>query len=157
RRAAPELARIDQETNGAERGQKRAAALKRTLDTMIDEKLVDNELKELKVTIGDKEVDQAVDEVKKSYNLTEEQLSAAVGRAGYSMAEYREQMRKQIGRYKLIAEKVRKNVKVSDADVQTEYDRMTRAEGEDYEVHVRHILIAVPRNASQAQVEQARR
>jgi len=157
KRAAPELARIDQETSGAERGQKRAAAMKRTLDTMIDEKLVDNELKELKVTIGDKEVDAAIDEVKKSYNLNDEQLQQAVAREGYTLAEYREQMRKQIGRYKLISEKVRKNVKVSDADVQTEYDRMTRAEGEDYEVHVRHILIAVPRNASQAQVEQARR
>ena len=157
KRAAPELARIDQETGGAERGQKRAAAMKRTLDTMIDEKLVDNELKELKVTIGDKEVDAAIDEVKKSYNLNDEQLQQAVAREGYTLAEYREQMRKQIGRYKLISEKVRKNVKVSDADVQTEYDRMTRAEGEDYEVHIRHILIAVPRNASQAQVEQARR
>ena len=157
KRAAPELARIDQETGGAERGQKRAAAMKRILDTMIDEKLVDNELKELKVTIGDKEVDAAIDEVKKSYNLNDEQLQQAVAREGYTIAEYREQMRKQIGRYKLISEKVRKNVKVSDADVQTEYDRMTRAEGEDYEVHIRHILIAVPRNASQAQVEQGRR
>jgi len=157
KRAAPELARIDQETGGAERGQKRAAAMKRILDTMIDEKLVDNELKELKVTIGDKEVDAAIDEVKKSYNLNDEQLQQAVAREGYTVAEYREQMRKQIGRYKLISEKVRKNVKVSDADVQTEYDRMTRAEGEDYEVHIRHILIAVPRNASQAQVEQGRR
>jgi len=157
KRAAPELARVDQETTGPERAQKRAAALKRILDTMIDEKLVDNELKELKVSISDKEVDGAVDEVKKSYNLTDEQLQQAVSREGYSIAEYREQMRKQIGRYKLISEKVRKNVKVSDADVQSEYDRMTRSEGEDYEVHVRHILIAVPRNASSAQVEQARR
>jgi len=157
RRAAPELARIDQETTGAERGQKRAAALKRILDQMIDEKLVDNELKELKVTIGDKEVDAAIDEVKKSYSLNDEQLQQAVTKEGYTITEYREQMRKQIGRYKLISEKVRKNIKVSDADVQTEYDRMTRAEGEDYEVHIRHILIAVPRNASQAQVDQARR
>ncbi len=157
KRAAPELARVDQEATGPERAQKRAAALKKTLDTMIDEKLVDNELKELKVTINDKEVDAAVDEVKKSYNLTDDQLQQAVAREGYSMAEYREQMRKQIGRYKLINEKVRKNVKVSEADVKSEYDRMTRAEGEDYEVHVRHILIAVPRTASQAQVDQARR
>ena len=157
KRAAPELARVDQEFTGPDRAQRRAAALKKTLDTMIDEKLVDNELRELKVTIGDKEVDAAVDEVKKSYNLTDDQLQQAVAREGYSMAEYREQMRKQIGRYKLISEKVRKNVKVSDADVKGEYDRMTRAEGEDYEVHVRHILIAVPRTASQAQADQARR
>jgi peptidyl-prolyl cis-trans isomerase SurA len=157
KRAGPELARVDQEATGPDRAQKRAAALKRVLDTMIDEKLVDNELRELKVTISDKEVDGAVDEVKKSYNLTDEQLQQAVSREGYSIAEYREQMRKQIGRYKLISEKVRKNVKVSDADVQSEYDRMTRAEGEDYEVHIRHILIAVPRSASAAQVEQARR
>ena len=157
KRAAPELAKVDQEATGPERAQKRAAAMRKVLDTMIDEKLVDMELKELKVTIGDKEVDAAIDEVKKSYNLTDEQLAAAVAREGYSMAEYREQMRKQIGRYKLISEKVRKNVKVSEADVKSEYDRMTRSEGEDYEVHVRHILIAVPRNASQAAVDQARR
>ena len=157
KRAAPELARVDQEVTGPERAQKRAAALKKTLDTMIDERLVDNELKELKVSIGDKEVDAAIEEVKKSYNLNDEQLQQAVSREGYTLAEYREQMRKQIGRYKLIAEKVRKNVKVSDADVQTEYDRMTRSEGEDYEVHIRHILINVPRNASQSDVEQARR
>ena len=157
KRAAPELAKVDQDAVGSERAQKRAAALKKTLDTMIDEKLVDMELKELKVTITDKEVDAAVDEVKKSYNLTDEQLQQAVAREGYTIAEYREQMRKQIGRYKLISEKVRKNVKVSEADVKTEYDRMTRSEGEDYEVHVRHILIAIPRNASQTQVDQAKR
>jgi peptidyl-prolyl cis-trans isomerase SurA len=124
---------------------------------MIDEKLVDNELKDLKVSIGDKEVDAAIDEVKKSYNLNDDQLTQAVAREGYTLTEYREQMRKQIGRYKLIAEKVRKNVKVSDADVQTEYDRMTRSEGEDYEVHIRHILINVPRTATQADVEAARK
>src|SRR5262249_48072908 len=157
KRAAPELARVSQEGTGPERAQKRAAALKRTLDTLIDEKLVDNELKELKVSIGDKEVDAAVDEVKKSYNLNDDQLRQAVSREGYSIAEYRESMRKQIGRYKLISEKVRKNVKVSEADVKTEYERMTRAEGEDYEVHIRHILIAVPRTAPQPAVEQARR
>ena len=157
KRAAPELAKVDQETTGSERAQKRAATLKKILDTMIDEKLVDNELKELKVTISDKEVDAAIDEVKKSYNLNDEQLRQAVTKEGYTLDEYRDQMRKQIGRYKLISEKVRKNVKVSDADVKSEYDRMTRAEGEDYEVHVRHILIAVPRNASAQLVEQARR
>jgi peptidyl-prolyl cis-trans isomerase SurA len=157
KRAAPELAKVDQDASGADRAQKRAATLKKILDAMIDERLVDNELKELKVTISDKDVDAAVEEVKKNYNLTDEQLQQAVAREGYTMAEYRDQMRKQIGRYKLISEKVRKNVKVSDADVQSEYDRMTRAEGEDYEVHVRHILIAVPRNASTQQVEQARR
>ena len=156
KRAAPELARADQDSQPGDRAQKRAAVMKRALDQLIDEKLVDNELRELKVTVTDKDVDAAVDEVKKSYNLNDQQLSDAVAKEGYTLAEYRETMRKQIGRYKLINEKVRKSVKVSEADVQSEYDRMTRAEGEDYEVHVRHILIAVPRTASNADVEKAR-
>jgi peptidyl-prolyl cis-trans isomerase SurA len=156
KRAAPELARADQDSQPGDRAQKRAAVMKRTLDQLIDEKLVDNELRELKVTVTDKDVDAAVDEVKKSYNLNDQQLGDAVAKEGYTLAEYRETMRKQIGRYKLINEKVRKSVKVSEADVQSEYDRMTRAEGEDYEVHVRHILIAVPRTASNADVEKAR-
>jgi peptidyl-prolyl cis-trans isomerase SurA len=156
RRAAPELARADQDATPGDRAQKRAAIMKKSLDQLIDEKLVDNELRELKVTITDKDVDSAIDEVKKNYNLSDQQLSEAVGKEGFTVAEYRETMRKQIGRYKLINEKVRKSVKVSEADVQSEYDRMTRSEGEDYEVHVRHILIAVPRTASAADVDKAR-
>ncbi len=157
KRAAPEITRVAQESSGTERSQKQSAVMKKALDAMIDEKLVDSELRELKVSISDKEVDAAVEEVKKSYNLTDEQLTLAVAKEGLTLAEYREQMRKQIARYKLINEKVRKNIKVSDADVKSEYDRMMRSEGEDYEVHIRHILIAVPRNAPQAQVEEARR
>ncbi len=157
KRAAPEMTRVAQESSGTERGQKQALVMKKALDAMIDEKLVDSELRELKVSISDKEVDAAVEEVKKSYNLTDEQLSLAVAKEGLTLNEYREQMRKQIARYKLINEKVRKNVKVSDADVKSEYDRMTRSEGEDYEVHVRHILISVPRSAPPPQVEEARR
>jgi peptidyl-prolyl cis-trans isomerase SurA len=156
KRAAPELARVDQEVTGPERAQKRAAVLKRTLDGLIDEKLVDNELRELKVSITDKDVDTAIEEVKKSYNINDEQLAQAVAREGFNMAEYRDTMRKQIGRYKLINEKIRKNVKVSEADVQSEYDRMTHTEGQDYEVHVRHILIAVPKNAPATDAEKAK-
>lgn len=157
KRAAPEITRLAQESSGTERSQKQSVVMKKALDAMIDEKLVDSELRELKVTIGDKEVDAAVEEVKKSYNLTDEQLALAVAKEGLTLTDYREQMRKQIARYKLINEKVRKNIKVSDADVKSEYDRMMRSEGEDYEVHIRHILIAVPRNAPQTQVEEARR
>ncbi|MGZ6071535.1 MAG: peptidylprolyl isomerase [Myxococcaceae bacterium] len=157
KRAAPEITRVAQESSGTERSQKQSLVMKKALDAMIDEKLVDSELRELKVSIGDKEVDAAVEEVKKSYNLTDEQLSMAVAKEGLTLTEYREQMRKQIARYKLINEKVRKNIKVSDADVKSEYDRMMRSEGEDYEVHIRHILIAVSRSAPQPQVEEARR
>jgi len=157
KRTAPEVARFAQESSGPERAQKQSVAMKKALDAMIDEKLVDAELRELKVSIGDKEVDAAIEEVKKSYNLTDEQLREAVAREGVTLSDYREQMRKQIGRYKLINEKVRKNVKVSEADVKSEYDRMTRSEGQDYEVHIRHILVAIPRTATQAQVDEARR
>jgi peptidyl-prolyl cis-trans isomerase SurA len=157
KRAAPEITRVAQESSGAERSQKQSVVMKKALEAMIDEKLVDAELKELKVSIGDKEVDAAIEEVKKSYNLTDDQLRQAVAKEGLTLAEYKEQMRKQIGRYKLINEKVRKNIKVSDADVKTEYDRMTRSEGQDYEVHIRHILIAVSRTATNAQVDEARR
>ncbi|MGZ5958815.1 MAG: peptidylprolyl isomerase [Myxococcaceae bacterium] len=157
KRAAPEITRVAQESSGTERSQKQSLVMKKALDAMIDEKLVDSELRELKVSISDKEVDAAVEEVKKSYNLTDEQLSLAVAKEGLTLTEYREQMRKQIARYKLINEKVRKNIKVSEADVKSEYDRMMRSEGEDYEVHIRHILIAVSRSAPQPQVEEARR
>ena len=61
KRAAPELAKADQDATGGDRAQKRASVMKRTLDQLIDEKLVDNELRELKVSVNDKDVDNAID------------------------------------------------------------------------------------------------
>ncbi len=155
KRAGPDLQRSDQETAPENRASKREAIIRKALDALIDEKVLDQELREAKITIDDKQVDASVQEVMKRYNFTADQFAQAVANEGLSLSDYREQMRKQLGRYQLLREKVSKLVKVSDADVRSEYDRMAREEGKELEVHVRHIVVQVPANAPQDEVDKA--
>jgi peptidyl-prolyl cis-trans isomerase SurA len=50
---------------------------------------------------------------------------------------------------------VAKTVKVSDADIRSEYDRMARSEGKEIEVHVRHIVVSVAETAPPVEVDRA--
>jgi peptidyl-prolyl cis-trans isomerase SurA len=153
KRAGIDLQRAEQEATPENRAKKREEITRKLLEGLIDERLLDQELKEAKITVDDKQIDMSVQEVMKQYNFTPEQLAQAVANEGLTLTEYREQLRKQLGRFQLIREKVAKLVKVSDADVRTEYDRMARDEGKEIEVHVRHIVVSVAESAPQAEVD----
>jgi peptidyl-prolyl cis-trans isomerase SurA len=155
KRAGIDLQRAEQEATPETRAKKREEITRKVLEGMIDERLLDQEMKEAKITVDDKQIDLSIQEVMKQYNFTAEQLAQAVANEGLTLTEYREQLRKQLGRFQLIREKVAKLVKVSDADVRTEYDRMARDEGKEIEVHVRHIVVSVAENAPQADVDKA--
>lgn len=155
KRASADLQRADQETPPEERAKKHQEITLKVLDGIIDERLLDQELRESKIVIDDKQVDLGVQEVMKRYNFTAEQLAQAVANEGLSLSDYREQMRKQLGRYQLMREKVSKLVKVSEADIRSEYDRMARDEGKEIEVHVRHIVVSVSDKATPAEVDKA--
>jgi len=155
KRAAADFQRADQETAPEERAKKHDEITHKVLDQLIDERVLDQELKESKITIDDHQVDMSVQEVMKRYNFTADQFAQAVANEGLTVTEYREQMRKQLGRYQLLREKVAKLVKVTDVDIQSEYNRMAREEGKEVEVHVRHIVVPVAQNAPQAEVDKA--
>ncbi|MGO8968804.1 MAG: peptidylprolyl isomerase [Myxococcaceae bacterium] len=154
KRASAEFQKADQDTTPENRPKKHDEITRRMLDQLIDERVLDQELRESKLTIDDKQVDASIQEVMKRYNFTADQFAQAVVNEGLTLSEYREQMRKQLGRYQLLREKVQKLVKVSEADVQSEYDRMAREEGKELEVHVRQIVIQVPGTATAAEVDQ---
>ena len=152
KRASADLQRSDQDTPPEKRAKKHEEITLKVLDAIIDEHLLDQEVREAKISVDDKQIDLGVQDVMKRYNLNADQLAQAVVNEGLTMGEYREQMRKQLGRFQLMREKVAKLVKITDADIRTEYDRMARDEGKEIEVHVRHIVVSVAENAPSAEV-----
>lgn len=155
-RVAPELSRLSTERDPAKRGAARTELLKKSLDSLIGEKLLEAALKELNIEVTDQEVELGIDDVRKQNNLPAEQFEQLLRNEGYSMASYREFMKKQLARLKLINLKVRSKVKVSDEDLKGEYARMSRMESEDVEVHARHLLVQVPPKASAELIETTR-
>ena len=157
-RAAPELERLASVRDAKARGEERQKLLKRVTDQLIGEKLMEKEVKEMGLTTSDRELDQAIDDVVKQNNFSSrEELEERIRGEGLNMKEYREMLGGQMARMKLVQLKVSPRVKLSDADLKSEYAQYSKNERGDAEVHARHILVQLPKNASPEQVETARK
>lgn len=127
-------------------GQIRRLALER----LIDDKLFDKEVKRLNLKVSRNEVEHYINRIKKANKLNEEEFVARLSRQGLTPEEYRENLRKDILKQKLINYEVKKQVVISDADVE-EYFKKHKAEYENLdEVNVRAIFLTLEPGAGLA-------
>lgn len=154
-RAAPELAAAARTQDAAKRAELRKKAMERALDSLIGEKLMEREIRELGITVSDKEVDLGMEDVRKQNNFDEAQFEQALRSEGYTLAGYREFMRKQLQRMRLVQLKVTRKVQLSDKDLRSAYEQWARLEKGDPEVQARHILVKLDPKAPPAEVAKA--
>lgn len=114
---ATHLAKVDKQPSPTQLG----ALRKELLSRLIEEQLVQQRIRALKLSVSDDEVDSAILDVQKQNQLTREQLEQAVQGQGLTMAAYRENLRKQILRYKLVGQEVRSKVDVSESEIRDYY------------------------------------
>ncbi|MFY0583433.1 peptidylprolyl isomerase [Cystobacter fuscus] len=157
KRAAPELARLAGERDSQKRAEARSVVMKKALDSLIGEKLMEEQIKELGLGVTDAELEAAVADVKRQNNITDDaQFNQLLSGEGFNVATYKEFLRKQMSRMKLVQMKVSSKVKVSEEDLKAAYTQYAKMESGDAEVHARHILVQVDAKATPAQVEAAR-
>lgn len=117
---AGEQANMEKMVNPQQRGagaQLRAAAL----ETIINKKLIAQKVKELDIRIGDEEIKQAIEDVKKQNKISQETLESALKSQGISYDQYKMQLKEQLERLRLISQEVRSKIQVSDKEVQEYY------------------------------------
>ena len=154
-RAAPELAAANQNRDPQQRAQLRQKALRAAADQLIGEKLMEKQMDELGITVSDQEVELGLEDVRRQNNFDADQFEQALRSEGYSVQQYREFMRKQLRRLKLVNVKVRPKVTISDKDLRAAYDRWARLEQADPEIHARHILVKLDKGATPEQQSKA--
>jgi peptidyl-prolyl cis-trans isomerase SurA len=130
----------------------RVAALRReVLERIVDEHLLLQQANELKLSVSSEEVDRSIEQIKKDYNLRDDQLADELRRQGLTLASYRQNTRKEILRYRVINIAVGSKIQVSDNDVESYYERNMKS-GKNDQVKVSHVFVAIPENADAAKV-----
>jgi peptidyl-prolyl cis-trans isomerase SurA len=159
KRAAPELARMAQaERDPAKRSELRTRIIKGSLDALIGEKLMEEQIQELGLGVTDAELEAAMADVRRQNNATEEgQFERLLASEGFTLAAYKDFLRKQMGRMKLVQMRVTPKVKVSEEDLKAAYTQYSKLETGDSEVHARHILVQVDPSAPAEKVDAARK
>jgi peptidyl-prolyl cis-trans isomerase SurA len=147
-RAAPMMADIAAIPNPGQRAARASALRRQILERMVDEQLLLQEASDLKVSVSSEEIDRSIEQIKKDYNLDDTQLREELHKQGLTLATYRQNTKREILRYRIINIAVGSKISVSDADVQTYYERHMQAA--NIQVRASHIFLAIPEGADAA-------
>lgn len=152
-REAPLAKQAAETFNGAERDKRLAEIRKKVSDSLIEDLLLEQEAEKLGLKVSERDVDDAIEDVKKQNSLDDEGLKVALKKEGLTYEGYRAQIKKQIEKSRVIGQQVRSKVSVSEKDLADYYERNQRMFLKDEEVKISHILFVVPDMASGAAIE----
>jgi len=130
---------------------------KAVLKGVISERMLEDEVKKYKDQVEDRQVDEYIANFERSNGITDEQLRSQIGSQGHTYEDFRKHARLELQKMIMIQKEVRQKVNVSPEEIKAYYD----AHSQEFTVGKEHfklaqILIALPPNASPAQVEAAR-
>ncbi len=130
---------------------------RKILERLVEEKLLDQEAKKAGLKATDKEVDGAVEEIRKRNNLTNEELNKVLENEGLTMEKFREQLAKRIQRVKLINMAVKVEPNLGDKELREFYERNINRYRTAETFRISHILFSIPKEANAEKVEEIKR
>lgn len=124
------------------------------LERMIERRLLDQAIRRTEIEASEAEVDTGVEAIAKDNGISVEKLRATVEAGGLSYDEYREQIRSEIRRQKLMSAVVQSKVRVEEPEVLALYEkRYADQPRSGEEVRLSHILVPFPEDSAAAEAK----
>ena len=119
------------------------------LNRMVDEKLTDQEIKRNDIQVDDAQVDATIERIKQANSFTDEDLRRFLERDELTMEQYRDKIREQVLRTRLVNYEVKSKIVITDEEIQNYYDSHPEIYGGKISYHLRNILIRTPAHATE--------
>jgi peptidyl-prolyl cis-trans isomerase SurA len=119
------------------------------LNMLLERKLAEQEIKQYKISVSQQEINNAIEEMKKSTFITDEELRGELNRRGLTLEAYRKQIEEEILREKLISREVKSKIVITTEDIKTHYDNNKDLYSGKKKYHLRNIIMKVPEDADE--------
>jgi peptidyl-prolyl cis-trans isomerase SurA len=118
---------------------------------LINEKLLDSEIKRLNLSVTVERVEQELRDIAKKNNVSRAELMNAIKAQGMSASDYQDFIKTRIERQSLIEQEITSKIRVSDEDVMAQYARMRPETSTGiYEYTLAHIIFNPKKGGPQA-------
>ena len=114
------------------------------LNQMIDQKLTEQEITRFKITASDKEVDNAIERIKKANSFTDETLRQALSKEGVTFEEYRKRTKEHVLRSILVNREIKSKIVITKEDIKAYYDAHPDLYGFEEKYHIANVMIKYP-------------
>jgi len=140
-----------------ERREKMLEIHRNILNQLVEEKLIDQEVKRAKVKVTGKEIEAALEDIRRRNGLTQEMLEKTLARDGTTLEAFKKEVERKIQRMKLINQSLKVELKPSEKDLRDFYEKNADRyrKGESYRPG--HILFHVPKEATDQEVREIRK
>jgi len=143
-------------TDLKERERRLAKLTTQILDEMVSEELIVQAAEAAKVEVEASEVQAALDEIKQQNNLDDAGLAQVLAAQGYNMANYKQELRRQLLRLRAQNQLVAPKVSITEEDVRARYDALQRRSESVSAVSLSHILFRLPEHPTEQQLNDAK-
>ncbi|MDY6903199.1 MAG: SurA N-terminal domain-containing protein [Thermodesulfobacteriota bacterium] len=117
------------------------------LNQLIDRELTRQKSAELGITVDEAQVDNALERMKQSMQYTEEALQELLAEQGYTLGEYRQHIRDQLLRERLLMREIKAKTIVTQEDIEAYFEDHKAEYGEAEKYHLRNIILQEPSDA----------
>ena len=113
------------------------------LDNLINERLTEQQIVALGITVTEKEVAEAIEKVKRENHLTQEELDQSLGWEGITLEGYKQKIKKEIERFRLVNYEVKSKIVITEEDIKSFYRQHIKDYRVDYRVKLARIFLKV--------------
>jgi len=135
---------------GEERVAARGELVKKVMDGLIAQRLVDQAMDRAEIAVEDREVEAAIADVASQNGLSVDDLYSQVELQGMDKDSYRSELRDQLRHYKFMNLEIRGRVSVSEQDIQNHYNQQASTAKPDPAWRLQRLLLAYPAGADEA-------
>ena len=120
------------------------------LNQLIDKKIEDQQIKRSNIKISEEQIDQTIERIKGKNFFTDEDLRHALAKEGLTMEAYRENIKEEILRTRLVNLEVKSKIVITEEDISAYYEKHVDTYGGKQKYHLRNILITIPMFADES-------
>lgn len=155
-RMVPVMADVQQIADPKERERRVEKLRGQVLDEMVNEELIVQAADAARIEVESAEVQAALDEIKSSNNLDDAALAQVLAAQGYTLSNYKTDLRRQLLRLRAVNQLVAPKVQVTDEDIKARYDELSRRSASVSAVKLSHILFKLPEHPTEQQLAEAK-
>ena len=126
---------------------------KQFLDILIDMKLQLQEARKIGYSVSPAEINEAIEDIKSKYGLTDESLTESLKAENLTLEEYREKLKEQITISKLVRFEVRNKILISDKAIEEYYEAHRKVFQNEEQFRIRQILFLADSSSKKPEVE----
>jgi peptidyl-prolyl cis-trans isomerase SurA len=145
---------IEAASKGGHGPDRRSAEIS-VLEAEIRRVLIEQELVRLGVVVSEQDLERTLASIAAENNIEREALEAAVGAQGFTWAEYKNEVRRDLGHRKFQDFVIRPRIVENEDELRNAYNRMANSPDRPVEVELGAIFVA-RRDASEAEGERVR-